>query len=153
LNLYHQYSNARVMQASPIPTNMTMNTPPVTVNYVVRATLRNFHRSERNVKNFRFSTAWHRSRESSSLHIRNSQNLRSHIVIVLLDVTLRNIYRFYYVVLIKKANFTASHPKPWILTATAVTTWNFLFLSQSISSRFYRPYASRSTSFQFILLN
>jgi hypothetical protein len=30
LYLYHQYSKASVMQARPIPTNMTINTPPMT---------------------------------------------------------------------------------------------------------------------------
>jgi hypothetical protein len=29
LYLYHQYSKANVKQANPIPTNMTMKTPPV----------------------------------------------------------------------------------------------------------------------------
>jgi len=30
LYLYHQYSNANVKQAKPMPTNITMNTPPET---------------------------------------------------------------------------------------------------------------------------
>jgi len=29
LYLYHQYSNANVKQANPIPTNITMKTPPI----------------------------------------------------------------------------------------------------------------------------
>lgn len=32
LYLYHQYSNASVKQANPIPTKITMKTPPISTN-------------------------------------------------------------------------------------------------------------------------
>jgi hypothetical protein len=83
--LYHQYSNARVMQARPIPTNMTMNTPPVTINWDVRPTLHNIYRFEWTGKHFLFSTS-----ERCT-----SGNLKSHEVRVLGEVTPRNVRRLH----------------------------------------------------------
>lgn len=36
LYLYHQYSNANVKQANPIPTNITIKTPPKTKKKKIR---------------------------------------------------------------------------------------------------------------------